>query len=84
MTGPYQEACFHSLEQCALHVNPHNRVLADHGKAIADSHCLLQSVGPAQGCLLQALELALLHWYNTFQLCLHKCEIRHSNSVHYE
>ena len=66
----YQEACFHSLEHVTLHVHTHNCVLADHGKAIADSHCLLQPVGPAPGCPLQALELSLLHRQHTMQLCL--------------
>ena len=69
--GPHHEACLHSFEQSALHVNPSHCVLADHVETIADSHCLRQPVGPAQRALLQSLELATLHRQHTMQLCLH-------------
>ncbi len=68
--GSHQKAGFHSLEQAALSVVPHNGGLVDHGQAMADGGSLRQLVAPPNSTALKWLKDTIRHWQHTMQPCL--------------
>ena len=61
----YQEACFHSPEEGALHISAGHHRLVDHVQVVAHSKALLQPVAPLQCTLLEQAQSSVVHRQHT-------------------